>query len=86
MGHGIDGLQHKGNILVWFGLNWSLEYYLQFNARIVRQGQKQTTVCHRILCSNTFDELQAERLSEKETNQEGLSRSVKEYGRKKYGL
>lgn len=86
MGHGIDGLQHKGNILVWFGLNWSLEYYLQFNSRIVRQGQKQTTVCHRILCSNTFDELQAERLSEKETNQEGLSKSVKEYGRKKYGL
>ena len=25
MGHGVDRLQHAGHILVWFGLNWSLD-------------------------------------------------------------
>ena len=23
MGHGIDGLQKRGHIIVWYGLNWS---------------------------------------------------------------
>lgn len=31
-GHGLN-LQTGGNILVWFGLDWNLELYLQFNAR-----------------------------------------------------
>ena len=26
MGHGIDGLQDNGHILVWYGLNWSLTW------------------------------------------------------------
>jgi hypothetical protein len=29
MGHGLDGLQYSGNIIVWFGLNWSLDLYMQ---------------------------------------------------------
>ena len=42
-GHGIN-LQKGGNVCVWFGLNWSLELYEQFNARLYRQGQKSNTV------------------------------------------
>lgn len=42
-GHGIN-LQHGGSLCVWFGLNWSLELYEQFNARLYRQGQKAATV------------------------------------------
>ena len=38
-GHGIN-LQAGGNIIVWYGLTWSLELYQQFNARLYRQGQK----------------------------------------------
>ena len=37
-GHGLN-LQHGGSLAVWFGFNWSLELYQQFNARLYRQGQ-----------------------------------------------
>jgi hypothetical protein len=44
MGHGLDGLQYSGNIIVWFGLNWSLDLYMQMNARLRRQGQAESVV------------------------------------------
>lgn len=83
MGHGIDGLQHKGRMLVWFGLNWSLDLYDQFNARLRRQGQGAPVVCHRILCQNTLDQAQALALDEKATTQAGLRSAVKEYRKQK---
>ena len=79
MGHGIDGLQKSGNILVWFGLNWSLDLYEQFNARIRRQGQGRPVVCHRILVSNTLDEAQSLALEEKAVTQESLRTAIKHY-------
>lgn len=42
-GHGLN-LQNGGSTLVWFGLTWSLELYQQTNARLYRQGQKNTVV------------------------------------------
>ena len=83
MGHGIDGLQHNGNILVWFGLNWSLDLYDQFNARIRRQGQGVPVICHRIICKNTVDEIQAEALKNKSQTQDSLRNAIKEYRMKK---
>ena len=83
MGHGIDGLQHNGNILVWFGLNWSLDLYDQFNARIRRQGQGAPIICHRILCKNTVDEIQATALNNKSTTQDSLRSAIKDYRMKK---
>ena len=47
-GHGLN-LQHGGNTIVWFGLNWSLELYEQANARLWRQGQKETVVVHHLV-------------------------------------
>ena len=41
--HGLN-IQHGGSTIVWFGLNWSLELYEQANARLWRQGQKETVV------------------------------------------
>ena len=38
-GHGLN-LQSGGNILVWFGLTWSLELYQQTVARLWRQGRR----------------------------------------------
>lgn len=40
-GHGLN-LQAGGSTLIWFGLTWSLELYQQTNARLHRQGQKDT--------------------------------------------
>ncbi len=79
MGHGIDGLQKGGRHLVWLGLTWSLDLYEQFNARIRRQGQGASVVCHRILIANTMDQAQALALDEKASTQNGLRNAVKQY-------
>ena len=79
MGHGIDGLQKNGHILVWFGLNWSLDLYEQFNARVRRQGQGVPVICHRILMHDTLDQAQALALDEKAETQAGLRNAIKEY-------
>lgn len=77
--HGVDGLQKNGNILVWFGLNWSLELYEQFNARIRRQGQGAPVICHRILMKDTLDHAQLIALENKANTQNSLRSSIKEY-------
>jgi SNF2 family DNA or RNA helicase len=79
MGHGIDGLQKNGHILVWYGLNWSLDLYEQFNARVRRQGQGVPVICHRIMCQATLDQAQALALDDKATTQAGLRNAIKEY-------
>ena len=78
-GHGIDGLQKTGHIVVWFGLNWSLDLYEQFNARVRRQGQGVPVICHRILMLNTMDQAQALALDIKAQTQNGLREAVKQY-------
>jgi SNF2 family DNA or RNA helicase len=79
MGHGIDGLQKNGHILVWYGLNWSLDLYDQFNARVRRQGQGVPVICHRIMCQATLDQAQVLALDEKATTQAELRNAVKQY-------
>jgi SNF2 family DNA or RNA helicase len=78
-GHGLDGFQTRGHTVVWFGLNWSLEMYDQFNARIRRQGQGVPVICHRILCNDTLDQAQALALDEKAQGQLALRSAVKNY-------
>jgi len=79
MGHGIDGLQDTGHIVVWYGLNWSLDLYEQFTARIRRQGQGAPVICHRILMLDTMDQAQALALDQKAQTQSGLREAVKQY-------
>ena len=78
-GHGIDGLQKRGSTVVWFGLNWSLRLYNQFNGRLRRQGQGRPVTCHRILCLDTVDQAQALALGEKAETEGSLRKAVKEY-------
>lgn len=75
-GHGIN-LQAGGNIIVWFGLTWSLELYQQFNARLYRQGQKQRTIIHHIVASGTEDENVVKALKSKDKMQNNLMNSIK---------
>jgi SNF2 family DNA or RNA helicase len=79
MGHGVDGLQKTGHILVWFGLTWSLDLYDQFNARIRRQGQGVPVVCHRIMTLDTLDQAQALALNDKAKTQGDLRKAVRDY-------
>lgn len=75
-GHGIN-LQAGGNIIVWYGLTWSLELYQQFNARLYRQGQKQRTIIHHIVTSKTEDENVVKALKSKDRTQNNLMNSIK---------
>lgn len=79
MGHGVDGLQKTGHIVVWYGLNWSLDLYEQMNARLRRQGQGAPVICHRLMMKDTLDQAQALALNEKATTQAGLRDAVKQY-------
>ena len=78
-GHGIDGLQKMGHIMVWFGLTWSLDLYEQMNARLRRQGQGVPVICHRIMTRDTLDQAQSLALLDKDQTQQSLRRAVKEY-------
>ena len=76
-GHGLN-LQAGGSTLIWFGLTWSLELYLQTNARLWRQGQTaKTVVIHRIVAEGTVDELMLKALNRKERSQNSLIDAVR---------
>ena len=76
VGHGLN-LQAGGNIIIWFGLNWSLELYLQANARLWRQGQKNTVVVHHIVTKGTMDESVIVAIRKKEKGQAELIQALK---------
>ena len=76
-GHGLN-LQAGGSSLVWYGLTWSLELYLQTNARLWRQGQKsKTVVITHIISKGTIDERIMKALEKKEITQDALMDAVK---------
>lgn len=76
VGHGLN-LQFGGSTIVWFGLTWSLELYQQANARLWRQGQKDTVVIHHIIAKGTIDEQVIAVLQTKDKNQDMLLEAVK---------
>ena len=76
-GHGLN-LQSGGNILVWFGLTWSLELYQQTVARLWRQGQSSGTVSViHIIADGTVDERVLKALEAKDNTQTALIDAVK---------
>ena len=75
-GHGLN-LQKGGNIVVWFGLTWSLELYQQANARLHRQGQTKPVRVYHIICRGTMDEDVMKAISGKADKQEALMQAVK---------
>jgi SNF2 family DNA or RNA helicase len=75
-GHGLN-LQAGGSSLIWFGLTWSLELYEQTNARLWRQGQKNTVVIQHIVTEGTIDEDVMRALADKSVTQEKLIAAVK---------
>lgn len=76
-GHGLN-LQAGGNVLIWFGLTWSLELYQQTNARLWRQGQAESTVTiFHIVTRGTIDESVMSALASKDATQTALINAVK---------
>ena len=75
-GHGLN-LQHGGSLMIWFSLNWNLEYYLQFNARLYRQGQTKPVRIIHLVAKNTMDERVVTALKNKNLSQQALLDAVK---------
>lgn len=75
-GHGLN-LQSGGSALIWYGLTWSLELYQQTNARLWRQGQKETVVIHHLVTKGTIDERVIKALKNKNVTQASLIDAVK---------
>jgi len=76
-GHGLNLQVSGAHIIVWFGMTWSLELYQQANARLDRQGQKNTVVIHHLVAEGTLDEQVMKLLSDKEKTQDALMEAVK---------
>lgn len=80
--HGLN-LQSGGHALCWFSLTWSLEDFIQMNARIWRQGQANTCVFHYIIAADTIDEAVLAALSDKDARQESMFKFLKRYAEEK---
>ncbi len=75
-GHGLN-LQFGGHHLIWMGLTFDLELYLQCNARLSRLGQKETVTIQHIIAKGTIDEDVLRALENKDCSQEALLKAVK---------
>lgn len=75
-GHGLN-LQKGGNNIVWFSTPWSLELYLQANARLHRQGQTRPVMIFRLVAHNTHDQRVIQAIENKNTGQESLMEATK---------
>ncbi len=77
VGYGLN-LQEGGNVIVWYGLTWSLELYQQANARLYRQGQDKPVIIHHLIAEGTVDEQVMDALRAKNTSQAALMAALKE--------
>lgn len=75
-GHGLN-LQAGGHIVLWYGLTWSLELEQQFNARLDRQGQKETVIINRLVACDTIDQDVVAAIRDKASGQDRLMQAVK---------
>lgn len=75
-GHGLNA-QYGGSAIIWFGLNWSLELYQQFNARLHRQGQTKPVRIIHIVAKNGIDEKVLMALRSKAKTQDELLQYLK---------
>lgn len=75
-GYGLN-LQQGGRYIIWFGLPWSLEEYEQANARLHRQGQKDTVIVYRLAVQGGMDESVLKALDNKDKTQTALIEALR---------
>lgn len=80
-GHGIDRMQFGGHHLLWYTQLWSLERYLQTNARLARGGQEEIVGIHHIVTTKTTDDLMLINLRQNGSDQDRFRSAIREYQR-----
>lgn len=79
--HGLN-LQAGGHAVCWMTPTWSLEEYIQLNARVWRQGQTSPhVVIHHIVAAKTVDEDVFAALAAKQNVQQALLDALKRKGK-----
>lgn len=76
-GHGLNLQESSCQTVVWYDQIWSLEEDQQANARIHRQGQKQSVFVMKLVAGGTMDEDVMAALERKASGQEALMQAVK---------
>lgn len=74
-GHGLN-FQFGGHTLIWYSIIDNLEYYLQTNARLYRQGQTDPVIIHHIVTDKTVDVPGLPALQAKEDREQRLMDAV----------
>lgn len=70
-------LQGGGHHIIWFGLTWNYEQYVQANARLHRQGQSEPVIVHHLVSQGTRDEDVIKALEHKDDAQQYVLDSLK---------
>ncbi len=70
-------LQQGGHHVIWFGLTWNYEQYVQANARLYRQGQRDKVIVHHLISRGTRDTDVIRALSRKDKSQAYVLESLK---------
>lgn len=82
-GHGVDGLQHATNIVVWLSPPWSRELYDQFNGRVTGARQigtefeSSSAVIHHFVSRGTIDETIMAVLKQRGSTQEDFLNALR---------
>ena len=76
-GHGLNLQKGPGRVLVWFGLNWRLDYNKQLNKRLWRPGQAQEVFIYYLITEGRADVRLMEGVAKYEWTQNQLLEAVK---------
>lgn len=79
LSHGVN-LQTGGHIILWYGLTWSPEQYIQLTGRLERQGQiNPFVIVHHFIMSNTIDTAVISSQKARGLNQQKMLSYLNEY-------
>lgn len=70
-------LQQGGRHVIWFGMTWNYEQYVQSNARLHRQGQTKPVIVHHLIAKGTVDEDVKAALERKDGTQQYIMTRLK---------
>lgn len=83
MSYGINAQKGSCRDIVWYGPTDNLDTYIQFNARIYRQGVGGPVRVHRLYAKNTIHEVIWARIDDKEDVQSRLLDVLRDYAKQK---
>lgn len=85
LSYGVNAQYGSCRDIVWYGPTDNLDTYLQFNARIYRQGVGGPVRVHRLYAKDTIDEVIWARIDDKEDVQSNLLEVLRQYAKQKMG-